>query len=237
MGGDVRRGYWLAGSLCLVASACAGQPAVTVTVPAERSLAASQSMQDEHPDLMIEIVLAPTPGPETTSTPAGAARGSAKSESAAALQITQPASTPAAPAPTTTPRVAAATPRPASTAPPSTVTPAPTSVPGCRLGAALGDGDGMVRAAQVPPALFYGGGLCAGERVEAVIAGKSCGTSTVDAAGQWSISIRTTAACAPSENAAVTFTVNGSAAAVSPSAVWKSGGLPPNVAAGYALTR
>ena len=39
--------------------------------------------------------------------------------------------------------------------------------------------------AQTPPAVFYGKGLVAGQVVEAFIGGKSCGTSTVNAAGEW----------------------------------------------------
>ena len=94
-----------------------------------------------------------------------------------------------------------------------------------------------MRAAQIPPALFYGGGLCAGDRVEALIAGKSCAAATANAAGQWSITIHASAACGPTEQAAVTLTVNGRTATVSPSVLWKGGGLPLDVANGYTLTR
>jgi hypothetical protein len=91
-----------------------------------------------------------------------------------------------------------------------------------------------VRAAQQLPALFYGGGLCSGDKVEASIGGTVCGTATVNTAGQWSITIRPTAPCGPTEGAAVTLTVNGKA---SGSATWKNSGLPPDVANGYALSR
>lgn len=222
---------WSLVALSLSASACAAPPPVTVAVPTG-SAAAAHRIWEEAPDYMIEVTL-PSTAAEATPTPAALAATLPRSESAAAVQITP--STPTPSRPVATPRPA--TPRPAATPPPSTPTIAPTSVANCKFSEALNEGDGTVRAAQVPPALFYGGGLCAGDRVEALIAGKSCGTSTVDAAGQWSVSIRSTAPCAPTENAVVAFTINGNAAQVSPTAVWKSGGLPPNVAGGYTLTR
>lgn len=90
-------------------------------------------------------------------------------------------------------------------------------------------------SAQTPPAVFYGKGLTSGARVEALIAGRSCGTATANAAGEWSISIQSNAACAPTEGAAVSFTLNGAAATATPAATWKGGGLPPDVANGYVL--
>ena len=89
--------------------------------------------------------------------------------------------------------------------------------------------------AQTPPAVFYGKGLKSGDRVEALIAGRSCGTATANAAGEWSISVQANAACAPTENAAVAFTLNAAAATSTPAATWKGGGLPPDVANGYVL--
>lgn len=89
--------------------------------------------------------------------------------------------------------------------------------------------------AQTPPAVFYGKGLKSGDKVEAMIAGKSCGTATANAAGEWSISVASTAACGPTENAAVAFTLNGGGATATPAATWKGGGLPPDVANGYVL--
>jgi hypothetical protein len=101
------------------------------------------------------------------------------------------------------------------------------------LGVSLGGGTAH---AQTPPAVFYGKGVAAGTRVEAFIGGRSCGSSTVNAAGEWSIQIAADAACAPTAGAAVSFTLNGSPATSTPAATWQAGGLPPNVANGYALT-
>jgi len=89
--------------------------------------------------------------------------------------------------------------------------------------------------AQTPPATFYGKGLKSGDKVEASIAGKSCGSATANAAGEWSISVPTTAACAPTAGAAVSFTLNGAAATATPAATWQGGGLPADVANGYVL--
>ena len=91
-------------------------------------------------------------------------------------------------------------------------------------------------AAQSVPASFYGNaGVQPGDRVEAFIGGLSCGTSTVNALGEWSISIVPSAPCSPAAGASVTFTVNGQPATVTPAATWQPGGTPPNVANGYAL--
>ncbi len=89
--------------------------------------------------------------------------------------------------------------------------------------------------AQTPPATFYGKGLKSGDKVELFIAGKSCGSATANAAGEWSVSVPTTAACAPTAGAAVTATLNGAAASLNPAATWQGGGLPPDVANGYTL--
>ena len=90
--------------------------------------------------------------------------------------------------------------------------------------------------AQTPPATVYGRGLTSGARVEAFIGGRTCGSTTVNAAGEWSISIPTTAACAPTAGAAISFTLNGNPATSTPPAVWQGGGLPPDVANGYVLS-
>lgn len=90
-------------------------------------------------------------------------------------------------------------------------------------------------SAQTPPATVYGKGLKSGDKVEAFVAGKSCGTATANAAGEWSISIPTTAACAPTAGAAISFTLNGAAAGATPAATWQGGGLPADVANGYVL--
>jgi len=90
-------------------------------------------------------------------------------------------------------------------------------------------------SAQTPPATFYGKGLKSGDKVEAMIGGKSCGTATANAAGEWSISVASTAACGPTAGAAVSFTLNGAAATATPAATWQGGGLPADVANGYVL--
>ena len=91
--------------------------------------------------------------------------------------------------------------------------------------------------AQTPPATFYGRGLTAGQTVGATIGGRSCGTATVTAAGEWVISVASDAACAPTAGAAVSFTINGAPATAAPAAVWQAGGTPPpaNIADGYVL--
>jgi len=89
--------------------------------------------------------------------------------------------------------------------------------------------------AQTPPATFYGKTLKSGDKIELFIAGKSCGTATANAAGEWSVSVPTTAACAPTAGAAVTATVNGAAVSLSPAATWQGGGLPADVANGYTI--
>lgn len=90
-------------------------------------------------------------------------------------------------------------------------------------------------SAQTPPATVYGKGLKSGDKVEAFIALKSCGTGTANAAGEWSISIPTTSACAPTAGAVISFNLNGAAAQTTPAATWQGGGLPPDVANGYVL--
>src|SRR5688572_1996963 len=90
--------------------------------------------------------------------------------------------------------------------------------------------------AQTPPATVYGRGRTAGENIAALIGGRACGSTVVNAAGEWSIPIPTTAACAPTAGAAISFTINGAAAVSTPPAVWQGGGLPPDVANGYVLS-
>src|SRR5438045_4193038 len=91
-------------------------------------------------------------------------------------------------------------------------------------------------SAQTPPAVFYGKGLTSGAKVEAFIGGKSCGTSTVNAAGEWSIQVSATAACGPTQGAAVSFTLRSAPPPVVRPAVWTCGVTPPDIANGYVLT-
>ena len=88
------------------------------------------------------------------------------------------------------------------------------------------------------PANFYGKGgpLKAGDRVAILVNGVTCGTSTVNASLEWAVAVAITAPCAPTEGVAVSATVNGGAATLSPAAVWKVGGTPPDIANGYSIS-
>lgn len=89
--------------------------------------------------------------------------------------------------------------------------------------------------AQTPPYTAYGIGQTAGAKIAANIAGKACGgDSTVDAQGNWKITINTTAGCAPKEGDTVSFTINGAAA--KETVKWTAGGAPADAAKGIALT-
>jgi cobalamin biosynthesis Mg chelatase CobN len=91
--------------------------------------------------------------------------------------------------------------------------------------------------AQFLPAVLYGTGLRSGQKVEAFIDGKSCGSTTVSQKGEWVMQIAVEAPCAPADGKAITFTINGEAANADPAAVWHSGGIPAeNIATGYSLT-
>jgi len=234
------RGVALFAALCLIATACAGgnqtPPVLVEPVPF-----VARPVDDEYPDRMIPIApleASARPAPEPTSAPTQpvvAASGSSHSAAAISQTPSEPPADPAPPPPPPPPPTKTpAPPKPTATPKP----PAPTATPvipaNCPSTLRVEDGDDLVRAAQQLPALFYGGGLCAGDRVEALIGGSSCGAATVNSAGQWSIAIRTGASCSPVEGATVTLTVNGKAAA---SATWKSGGLPPDVTNGYTLSR
>ncbi len=98
-------------------------------------------------------------------------------------------------------------------------------------------GDATTASAQTPPATFYGKGLRSGDRVEAFIGGRSCGAATANTAGEWSISVPSSAACGPTAGAPVAFTLNGAAATATPAATWQGGGLPADVANGYVLAQ
>ncbi len=90
-------------------------------------------------------------------------------------------------------------------------------------------------SAQTPPYTAYGIGQKAGAKIAANIAGKSCGAgATVDAQGNWKITIATTDACAPKEGDTVSFTIDGVAA--TQTVKWTAGGAPADAAKGIALT-
>jgi hypothetical protein len=92
-------------------------------------------------------------------------------------------------------------------------------------------------SAQFLPAVLYGTGLWSGQKVEAFIDGKSCGSTTVSPKGEWVMQIPVEAPCGPTEDATITFTLNGAEATVAPAATWHSGGIPTeNIATGYSLT-
>jgi len=89
-------------------------------------------------------------------------------------------------------------------------------------------------SAQVPPFSTYGSKVKAGDKVEAFVGGKSCGTATADASGNWLLQIASTAPCSPTDGAAISFTLNG--AATTASETYKAGGAPKDVANGVTLT-
>ncbi len=88
-------------------------------------------------------------------------------------------------------------------------------------------------SAQTPPYTAYGIGQKAGAKIGSNIAGKSCGETTVDAQGQWKITIGTDAPCAPKEGDTISFTIDGVAA--TPTVKWTAGGAPADAAKGIAL--
>jgi hypothetical protein len=106
------------------------------------------------------------------------------------------------------------------------------------LGATLTVPGSTTASAATAPAAFYGRApsLHAGDQITASINGVTCGTSTVNASLEWSLSIPPNAPCAPSDGAAVTFRVNGTVATVTPTPVWRDGGTPADVANGYTMT-
>ena len=101
--------------------------------------------------------------------------------------------------------------------------------------AALAGGPAPAADAQIPPANFYGAGLDPGAVVTASIGGAACGSSTVDAGGEWAIEIPH-GACGGGavSGAVVSFAIDGVAA--TPAATWRFGGLPDDPSAGIALT-
>ena len=89
--------------------------------------------------------------------------------------------------------------------------------------------------AQAPPAAYYGGGLDAGDVVTVMIGDNSCGTATVDANGQWSVTVADRGCDgAAVDGATVTFMIGDEAA--EQTATWRAGGTPENIATGIALT-
>ena len=88
------------------------------------------------------------------------------------------------------------------------------------------------------PFLAYGVGQTAGDTVTANLAGAACGTGTVDAAGQWSISITADATCTVTAGDTINFALNGTA--VTETAVFGVGDNVGNgqypVATGMTLT-
>ena len=90
-------------------------------------------------------------------------------------------------------------------------------------------------SAQTPPYTAYGIGQKAAAKITANVAGKSCGAgATVDAAGNWKITIATTDACAPKDGDTISFAIDGAAA--KETVKFSSGGAPADAAKGIALT-
>ena len=100
---------------------------------------------------------------------------------------------------------------------------------------AAGAAFASVARAQTPPAAYYGGGLDAGDTVTVMIGDNSCGTATVGASGDWSITVWV-GGCggAAVAGATVTFAVNGAPA--EQTATWRAGGTPENTVTGITLT-
>ncbi len=89
---------------------------------------------------------------------------------------------------------------------------------------------------QVLPMVLYGKGLSLGQTVDALIGGKLCATSEANASGEWVMQIPADSPCKPEHGEAISFTVNGQPATVSPMASWKAGGTPVDIQLGYKLT-
>ncbi len=91
--------------------------------------------------------------------------------------------------------------------------------------------------AQFLPAVFYGTGLQPGQRVDAYVYDKFCGSTTTNDRGEWLLQIPAGAQCGPTDGAPVTFTVDSQVMASDPPATWQSGGIPAgSIPTGYTLT-
>ena len=90
-------------------------------------------------------------------------------------------------------------------------------------------------SADTPPYTAYGIGQKAAAKITANVAGKSCGAgTTVDATGNWKITIATTDACAPKDGDVISFAIDGAAA--KETVKFSAGGAPADAAKGIALT-
>jgi len=89
-----------------------------------------------------------------------------------------------------------------------------------------------VASANVAPFTAYGTGLAEGQKVEALIDGKSCGFSKVNADGEWVIVIQQ-GTCGAKAGAKVTFKLDGKHA--EGHLVWSEGGTPDDIALGLKL--
>lgn len=87
--------------------------------------------------------------------------------------------------------------------------------------------------AQNPPATFYGTAR-SGDRIEALIGGRVCTSTTAGADGFWMFTVDEGGACGATEGATVTFTLG--ARACTETELWKAGGAPRNVASGVTLS-
>ena len=85
-------------------------------------------------------------------------------------------------------------------------------------------------AQPAPPAQYYGTpdtGFAAGDTVDALVDGISCGSATASSLGEWILQIPSTAPCSPSTGDTVTFSRNGFA--MQATETWSSGDGPDNI--------
>lgn len=84
---------------------------------------------------------------------------------------------------------------------------------------------------------MYGGSLKAGQKVEALVDGAVCASTTASPKGEWVMQVSPDSPCKPKPGAAISFKVDGAAATSNPAATWESGGIPKgSVQTGYTLT-
>lgn len=83
------------------------------------------------------------------------------------------------------------------------------------------------------PFTAYGSGVEAGAEVEAFVGGRTCGSTTADASGQWTLQIATSDPCRPRAGDTITFRLDGQR--TNGSATFAAGGAPEDVASGIPL--
>ena len=98
----------------------------------------------------------------------------------------------------------------------------------------LSEGIALTLGSTTPPAVYYGGGLEAGDVVTADIDGRRCGLAVADAAGEWAITIAA-GGCGGAAVAGAEVTIWWANGDRSAAATWSAGGTPENIAEGIAL--